>query len=70
MNIREIQGNREELLDVLLALWERSVKATHSFLTAADMEAIKPCVPAALRSVPVLCVAEDEEADSSRFFWH
>lgn len=68
MNIREIQENREELLDVLLALWERSVKATHSFLTVEDMEAIKPCVPAALRSVPVLCVAEDEEQTAAAFF--
>jgi putative acetyltransferase len=33
---------------VLLALWERSVRATHAFLTEADIHALRPFVAEAM----------------------
>jgi RimJ/RimL family protein N-acetyltransferase len=48
----------------LLALWEASVRATHDFFTAADIDALRPSVAAALSSpaltVWVLTDAHDE----------
>ena len=35
-------------LDTLVALWERSVRATHDFLTEADIVALRPLVQEAL----------------------
>ena len=35
-------------LDALVALWERSVRATHDFLTQADIVALRPLVGEAL----------------------
>jgi|SRR6266511_6329899 len=36
--------------DALLALWERSVRATHHFLTEADIVALRPLVAESLSS--------------------
>ena len=48
------------LLEQLVAVWESSVQATHLFLTAGEIAAIKQYVPAALKDVDHLLVAEDE----------
>lgn len=50
-----------ERIAQLTALWERSVRATHHFLDEAAIQAIAPEVPQALREVPALTVALDEE---------
>jgi putative acetyltransferase len=44
--IRAARGND---LDALVALWERSVRATHDFLAEGDIEALRPRVGEALR---------------------
>ena len=60
MNIVEIEARTPELLARLLEVWEASVRATHFFLTPAEIEAIRAYVPQALREVPHLVVAEGE----------
>jgi putative acetyltransferase len=45
---REIRRARASDHDTLVALWERSVRATHDFLTEADIGALRPLVRAAL----------------------
>lgn len=45
------------MLHDLLALWEASVRATHHFLKADDIEELKPCVIQALEKIDNLCVA-------------
>ncbi len=60
MKIVEIEFRTPELLDRLLEVWEASVRATHLFLSPAEIEAIKAYVPHALREVPHLVVAEEE----------
>lgn len=44
-----IRPSRSEDIDTLTALWERSVRATHDFLTEADIDALRPRVGEALR---------------------
>src|SRR5580765_7117356 len=45
---RQVRHARAADLDTLVALWERSVRATHDFLTEADIVALRPLVPEAL----------------------
>lgn len=58
MNIYELQ-DREPLLPALLTLWEVSVRATHHFLSDAEIRQIRTYVPQALRGVAHLTVAEN-----------
>ena len=60
MRIVELESRTPECLDRLLEVWERSVKATHTFLSGGEVEAIKAYVPQALREVPRLVAGEDE----------
>lgn len=60
MRIVELESRTPECLDRLLEVWERSVRATHTFLSGGEVEAIKAYVPQALREVPRLIVGEDE----------
>ena len=48
------------LIHALLDIWERSVRATHLFLSDGEIESIKEYVPRALTGVEALTVAEDE----------
>ncbi len=58
MRIYEAQNRTSQLMDVLLDVWERSVRATHLFLSDAEVDSIKEYVPQALASVERLTVAE------------
>ena len=61
MNFYELQ-NREPLLNELLTIWEASVRATHHFLSDAEIAKIKTYVPQALSGVEHLVVAENAAA--------
>ena len=67
MRIVELESRTPECLDRLLEVWERSVKATHTFLSSGEVEAIKAYVPQALREVPRLIVGEDEKGVPAGF---
>ena len=60
VNITEIQSRPPVLIQQLLDVWERSVKATHLFLSDQEIQNIKPDVPQALSSVANLIIAENE----------
>lgn len=45
------------LITKLVAIWQRSVKATHTFLSPSEIAEIREFVPQALNDVPVLVVA-------------
>lgn len=49
MELVEVTQLDEALTAQLLAVWESAVTATHQFLTAAEMAAIKKYVPTALQ---------------------
>ena len=47
-----------QLVEQLVGIWERSVRATHTFLSEAEIAQIKPFVPQALTGVEILVVAK------------
>ena len=59
MRIYELH-DRKQHLPVLLDIWESSVRATHHFLSDAEVNKIKEYVPQAIEGVEHLIVAEDE----------
>lgn len=60
MRIAELESRTPECLERLLEVWERSVRATHTFLSGGEVESVKAYVPQALREVPRLVAGEDE----------
>lgn len=58
MRIYEVQDRSQTLLEMLLGVWERSVRATHLFLSDAEIKTIKAYVPQALADVEHLIVVE------------
>ena len=61
MRIVEMEARTPELVERLVAVWEGSVAATHHFLSERARSQIRRYVPRAIRAVPVLVVAEDEQ---------
>lgn len=55
------------LINRLLNVWESSVKATHLFLLADEIENIKQYIPQALTDVPILVIAEDKNGNPVGF---
>lgn len=52
MKIQEVRDRNKPLPDQLIRIWERSVKATHLFLSEEEIANIKTFVPQALQQVP------------------
>lgn len=67
MTIIAVTQRTPELLEQLLQVWERSVRASHDFLSASEIEQIKTYVPQALAQVPHLLMAVDEEGRPQGF---
>ena len=59
MRLREIQERDSQLVARLTDVWESSVRATHAFLTDAEVRRIRGYVPQTLAGVETLVVAED-----------
>lgn len=58
MKIYEVKERTAWLLANLLNIWEASVRATHHFLSDAEVNQIKEYVPQALRDVEHLIIIE------------
>lgn len=61
MKIIKIENRDLNLINNLLEVWESAVRATHLFLSDKEIENIKEYVPEAIKFVPNLLVAENEE---------
>ena len=59
VKIYEVQERNSQLSTLLLHVWEASVRATHLFLSDAEVNQIKEYVPQALSGVEHLVIAED-----------
>ena len=57
----KIEDRDSNLINNLLEVWESAVRATHLFLSEEEIENIKKYVPEALKFVPNLLVAENDE---------
>ncbi len=51
---------RAEEIDQTVEVWERSVRATHDFVSEADIEFFRPLVRAELPTLPVFVVRDSE----------
>ena len=58
MKIFTLPSRTPQTLETLLRIWEDSVTATHRFLSAEEIKAIKRYVPQALQTVQELVIAE------------
>ena len=59
MNIFKVDKRSEDLINSLVVVWEKSVRATHLFLSEDEILNIKEYVPQALSGVENLMVAAD-----------
>lgn len=57
-----VQDRSPEFIDQLTRLWRASVKETHLFLSAEEIDKIQTYVPQALASIPHLILAEKDKA--------
>ena len=60
MKIYEVNKRPSILVQELLEVWEKSVRATHLFLSDEEVKAIKNYVPQALSGIAHLLIAENE----------
>jgi putative acetyltransferase len=60
MRIIEVEERTPLLIHQLTELWEKSVKATHLFLSNSEIEDIKKYVPQALNGIAHLIVTEND----------
>ena len=58
MNLYEVTQREPQLICQLTTIWEDSVRASHLFLSEAEIQEIKAYVPQALTGVSRLLVAE------------
>ena len=61
MKIIEIKDKNLLLIKQLLEVWESSVKATHLFLSEQEIKNIKKYVPQAIKEIPNLIIAKNED---------
>lgn len=57
MEIKELSTRSNDLINELIRIWERSVRATHNFLNDKLIQEIKQYIPLALKEVQHLIVA-------------
>ena len=67
MKIYEVRARTSRLSEELLNIWECSVRATHMFLSDAEVNRIKEYVPQALGKVEHLIIAERENGTPVAF---
>lgn len=67
MRFYETKYRAPQLISALVVVWEASVRATHLFLSSADIEQIKFYVPQAIENVERLTVAENDSGEPVAF---
>lgn len=67
MKIYEVSERSAALIAKLLEVWEKSVRATHLFLSDEEVRNIKNYVPQALNGIAHLLIAENEEGTPVAF---
>ena len=67
MKLYEVTQREPQLIHQFTAIWEDSVRATHLFLSEAEIQTIKAYVPQALTGVSHLLVAERAQGQPVAF---
>lgn len=60
MKIIEVKNRDNTIVNKLFLIWEESVKSTHKFLSITEINTISKYVPEALKRIPHLVVAFEE----------
>ena len=61
MKLVTVQSRPVELLATLTNVWERSVRATHRFLSGSEINAIKKDIPKALQTIEHLILVMNKD---------
>lgn len=61
MKVIEVKERPPALVQQLVEVWEKSVRATHLFLSDEEIKSIKEYVPQALKGIAHLVIAEDDK---------
>ena len=67
MKILEVADRTPDLINQLLEVWEKSVRATHLFLSDREIKNIKEYVPQALNGIAHLMIAAGEAGRAVAF---
>lgn len=67
LKIKKIIDKTEQFINILLDIWESSVRETHKFLSSTEIENIKKYVPSAFYSVDELYIAESDDGQITGF---
>nr|WP_293993460.1 GNAT family N-acetyltransferase [uncultured Fusobacterium sp.] len=67
LEVVNIKDRTNQMIEILLKVWENSVKETHLFLSCDEISNIKHYIPQVLKSVPVLVIAENENGNPIGF---
>ena len=67
MKIVYVEDRTEMLIDKLCDVWEKSVRATHLFLSDSEVKEIAKYVPGALKQLPHLIIATNNENEPVAF---
>ena len=67
MEIIYVEDRTEMLIDKLCDVWEKSVRATHLFLSDSEVKEIAKYVPGALKQLPHLIIATNDENEPVAF---
>ena len=62
MEIIKIVRRERNLLEILMIIWEDSVRHTHDFLRESDIKALRPLVYKNLESIPELWAIKAEDS--------
>ena len=60
MKTIKIRDRNKILIEQLIEVWEKSVKATHLFLSEGEIENIKKYIPQALKNISDLIIKTDK----------
>ena len=70
MEIIKIVRRERNLLEILMIIWEDSVRHTHDFLRENDIKALRPLVYQNLESIPELWAIKAEDSCYKGFMVH
>ncbi len=67
MKIFNVEDRTEMLIDKLYKIWGKSVRATHLFLSDSEVKEIAKYIPGALKQIPHLVIATNNENEPLAF---
>lgn len=67
MKLVQLERRPEEILHQLFDVWEKSVRATHLFLSENDIRRLSPLIKPALSEIEILVIARNGQDEPAGF---